>query len=231
MEYLHQMRVEIKKAHSLLKLQLFSDSANQAIQHFKPVRKIFKKAGLIREAQLNLQNIDLIRVEDEKIRLLLQTNIEEGIKIFLSNTTDFGSKLEKSGKKTLKKIKEIPDKKVLAFYRTQLQKASKNFKRKLFINHLHESRKSLKVLSHIHEILPNNLFEELQINWVYVELLQQKIGNWHDMHLTECWMKKNKANKKDLKIIQKNLQEQLVEIKEIKKDFEIKALGLNGNGG
>jgi len=85
-------------------------------------------------------------------------------------------------------------------------------------------------LIHLHELSPNYQTGELQLNWPYLDLLQDKIGKWHDMHRTELWMKKNKANKSSLKIIHAKLQEQLVEIREMKKDFEIKTLGLNGNG-
>lgn len=131
--------------------------------------------------------------------------------------------------KTLKKVEGVPDNAVSDFFRTHLQLASRNLKRKLFISHLHESRKSLKVLIHLHELSPNCQTGELQLNWPYLDLLQDKIGKWHDLHRTEFWMKKNRVNKSSLKIIHAKLQEQLAEIRELKKGFEIKTLGLNGN--
>lgn len=228
MEALHQMRVEVKKAHSLLKLQVYSDPGSKTIKYFPPIRKIFKQGGLIREAQLHLENLVLAQIQDEKMRLLLQAEIEKETKKFLTIASDFGDHPKKSLDKTLKKMEAVPDKKVQAFYRTHLHLASKNLKRKLFINHLHESRKFLKVLIHLHEISPEDGWEEIQINWTYLDELQEKIGNWHDMHRTEAWMKKNKAAKTSLTIIHSRIQEQLTEIKKLKKDFEIKALNLNG---
>lgn len=227
LEALHQMRVEVKKAHSMLKLQVFSDQGTKTIKHFLPIRKIFKQAGLIREAQLNLENLNLIQIQDGKIRHFLQSEVEKETKRFLTKASDFGDHLKKSVDKTLKKIEAVPEKKVQAFYRTHLHFVSKNLKRKLFINHLHESRKSLKVLIHLHEILPEDGLEDIQINWTYIGELQEKIGNWHDIHRTESWMKKNKANKNSLTEIRTRLLEQLTEIKKLKKNFEIKALNLN----
>jgi CHAD domain-containing protein len=230
LEALHQMRVEAKKAHSLLKLQVFSDPDNKTIKYFTPIRKIFRQAGLIREAQLNLENLDSIQIQDEKMRHLLQITVEKETKTFLFKARHFGDHLKKSVEKTLKKVETMPDKAISDFFRNHLQLASKNLKRKLFINHLHESRKSLKVLIHLHELSPNYQTGELQLNWPYLDLFQDKIGKWHDMHRTELWMKKSKANKSSLKVIHAKLQEQLAEIRELKKDFEIKTLGLNGNG-
>jgi CHAD domain-containing protein len=229
-EALHQMRVEVKKAHSLLKLQEFTNPDTKTVYFFRPVRKIFKAGGLIREAQLTLENLDTISIQDEKIRHLLQCIVEKETKTFLFKARDFGNHLKKSVEKTLKKVEAVPNKAIPNFFRTHLQLASKNLKRKLFINQLHESRKSIKVLIHIHELSANYQIGELQLNWPYLDLLQDKIGKWHDMHRTEFWMKKNKANKSSLKIIHAKLQEQLAEIRELKKDFEIKVLNLNGNG-
>ena len=229
-EDLHRMRVEVKKANSLLKLQVFAKPKSKVIHFFRPIRKIFKQAGLIREAKLNLENLESIQVQDEKIKQLLQTEVDKETKKYLFKARKFGNQLEKSGAITLKKMKTVPDKKVQAFCRFHLQVVSKNFKRKLYVNYLHESRKSLKLLIHIHEIMPDTSFEALQINWSYFDQLQEKIGIWHDFHRTAYWMKKNKANKISLKTIHSRLQEQLAEIKELKKDFEIKALDLNGIG-
>ena len=229
-EALHQMRVEVKKAHSLLKLQEFKNPNNKTIYFFRPVRKIFKAGGLIREAQLNLENLDTISIQDEKIRHLLQCIVEKETKAFLFKARDFGDHVKGSVEKTLKKVEAVPNKAISNFFRTHLQLASKNLKRKLFINHLHESRKSLKVLIHLHELSPNYQMGELRLNWPYLDLLQDKIGKWHDMHRTEFWMKKNKAKKSSLKMIRAKLQEQLAEIRELKNDFEIKALSLNDNG-
>lgn len=228
-EELHQMRVEIKKAYALLKLQKFKENDSQKLKYFRPVRNIFKQAGLIREAQINLQILQSIPVQDEKLKLFLQETIENETKKFLIKAHDFSSQSEKNGVKILKNIKALPVKKVHTFCRMHLKLISKNFQRKLYISHLHESRKSIKALIHLHEILPNEGFDELQINWSYLFEFQEKIGNWHDLHRTEFWMKKNRVNKSSLKIIHAKLQEQLAEIRELKKGFEIKTLGLNGN--
>lgn len=229
-EALHQMRVEIKKVNSLLRLQVFANPKSKTVYCFRPVKKLFKQAGLIREAQLNLENLESIQVKDEKLELLIQTIIGKETKKFFVNAVDSEKKLKRSSEKTLKKVESVPENKALDFFRINLKFVSKNLKRRLYINRLHESRKSIKILIHIHELSPKYQIGELEINWIYLDLLQDKIGKWHDMYRTELWMKKNKANKSSLKIIHKSLQEQLIEIKELKKDFEIKVMNLNGNG-
>jgi CHAD domain-containing protein len=230
LEALHQMRVEVKKANSLLKLQEFNIPKTKTLYFFRPIKKIFKKAGLIREAQLNLENLESFQIQDEKMKLRLQNIVQKETEHFLSKTGDFEDQVNKSLKKTLKRIEAVQEEKALDFYRFHLNLAAKNLKRKLFINHLHESRKSLKVLIHLHEIPAFGQIGDLQLNWSYLDLLQDNIGKWHDLHRTGFWMKRNKANKNSLKTIQSILKGQLAEIRELKKDFEIKALNLNGNG-
>lgn len=229
-EALHQLRVEVKKANSLLKLQEFKNPKTKTIYFFRPIRKIFKKAGLIREAQLNLENLESFQIQDEKMKLRLQNIVQKQTKDFLSKIGDFEDQINKSLKKTLKRIEPIKEEKGLDFYRFHLNLAAKKLKRKLLVNHLHESRKSLKVLIHLHELPSFDQIGDLKINWPYLDLLQDKIGKWHDLHRTEFWMKKNKANKTSLKIIQTILKGQFAEIKELRKDFEIKALNLNETG-
>ena len=52
-EDLHQFRVQIKKLKAMLTLYAEEPDNKDLLTHFKPVKKVFKKAGNIRGAYLN----------------------------------------------------------------------------------------------------------------------------------------------------------------------------------
>src|SRR5579872_4755604 len=54
-EELHQFRVQIKKLRAMLYLFEHTSRQHGIAKEFKPVRKIFKHAGQIRDAHINLQ--------------------------------------------------------------------------------------------------------------------------------------------------------------------------------
>ena len=54
-EKLHKFRVQVKKIRALLMLLDVALSQKKLSKSFKPVRKIFKDGGLIREAYINIQ--------------------------------------------------------------------------------------------------------------------------------------------------------------------------------
>src|SRR5579863_7520959 len=84
-EELHKFRVQIKKLRAMF--ILFGDTSNQPglLKEFKPVRKIFKYAGNIRDAHTNLQLSEVYGIKNEAFEAGQQKIITEGTAEFQSN--------------------------------------------------------------------------------------------------------------------------------------------------
>ena len=94
-EELHKFRVQVKKLHAMLSLFEIASRQHGLVAGFKPVKKIFKAAGNIREAYTNLQLGARFNFKNDAFEAGQRRIMEEGTKAF----TD-------SGKHFLKQVKD-----------------------------------------------------------------------------------------------------------------------------
>lgn len=177
-EELHQFRVQVKKIKALL---LFLQG-HSAIKQLKPLQAIFKQAGKIRSAHVNLAFIEQYQVADAEIK-------NEQEKIAHSESQRFCSKVG-AHVKTLKKLRktlaatfqDIENKAVVRVCKKQLKKLSRFFTRPdLPVVQLHHIRKKIKNLLYFCDVLPDSLLQKFQLNIAYLDQLQEAIGQWHDV--------------------------------------------------
>src|SRR4051812_27352418 len=77
-EELHQFRVQVKKVRALLQLLDICSPANRLSKDIKPVKKIFKHCGEIRNAYINLQLSVRYQFKNEEFLLNQVSQIEKG---------------------------------------------------------------------------------------------------------------------------------------------------------
>ena len=147
---------------------------------FKPVRKIFKRCGEIRNAFINLQYGQRFQFKNEDFFIDHLNQIEKGtnevkdlgkhyLKIVKAAYNDIGGDLE-----------SVSDRAIVQFYKTKLYHIAASLQTLQFNEELHATRKEIKTLIYNRKIAHDALEGKLQISNDYLDKLQALIGEWHD---------------------------------------------------
>ncbi len=182
-EALHRFRVQVKKIRSFLTLLQAGKKNNNLFKTFGPVKKVFKSAGIIRDAFVHNK-----QAKDNDIHLPELYKEQETLQ---ENETN---KLINKQKKNLKKIKRVEKElhtqlhgltqdELKSFFTRQISAAQKLLNRHSFTEQLHNGRKMLKHLMYNKHIIPGDLSKNMDINLDYIDDMQQTLGEWHDNKL------------------------------------------------
>lgn len=181
-EDLHRFRVQVKKLRAFLILLDSAADNSKILGNFKPVRKVFKSAGEIRNAFMNqkltkIMNIDRGEFINDQLQLQLKST-----KKFKSSKIRFIKDLKDTHGVLEKKIKAVDNLHISLFYQNQLNKIATILAKPKFGEQLHECRKLVKILMYnykpAHAALGSSLNDE------YLDQVQTAIGDWHDHILT-----------------------------------------------
>jgi CHAD domain-containing protein len=177
---LHKFRVSIKKLKSLLVLFESGRKRGSLLKRFKPVQKVFKKAGDIRNAQINLQLSEKFDIRDDVFAEQQRQVASKGISEFQQNRKKFKRNLRDCHKDILSHLDPPNRSTIRKFYRTNLERINSFLAEPQFDEALHSCRKRIKFLLYNHNAANKMLKKEVKLDTAYLERLQEKIGNWHD---------------------------------------------------
>ena len=178
-EQLHKFRVQIKKLQAMLILFGAALGDEGLLKYFKPVKKIFKQGGIIRDAYIHLQFAREYNFENENFELSQNQVIDAGIKSFKKRKKDFIKTISSTHGAVLKNLKKVPNKAIKLFYLKQLQEIAARLEKPEFTEEMHDTRKRLKVLMY-NKKLTDNALDGVVLNVSYIDELQDCIGKWHD---------------------------------------------------
>jgi CHAD domain-containing protein len=178
-EEIHQLRVEIKKIYALLTLMENCSDKKKLSEKLKPVKKIFRSAGRIRNIQVSIQLIDKYQPSDKKYSSEQREVLNDKWKKFSSDTNSYIKKIKEPYKMVLKKIEDIKNECIIDLYEKQLKKLGRLLKGSEQ-EELHKCRKKIKNLRYIYDIVPGSLKKKLKLNRPYLHKLEEVIGKWHD---------------------------------------------------
>jgi len=206
-EDLRRFRVQVKKLSAFAVLADSNLEKPDLEKCFKPVKKIFRQSGGVREPFMNLE-------------MLAANNITDAI--FLADQSgkmkSAAKKLKANGGKKLKNIKDvklklislvkpISDVHINIYYEHQLKHIAGLLADNKFGFELHNCRKQIKILIYNYELVKPVL--NIGFNEDYMEDMQTAIGDWHDNQLTIDLLTNSKTmekgvisnlNKKDKKL-------------------------------
>ncbi|MDB5157204.1 MAG: hypothetical protein JWR50_1911 [Mucilaginibacter sp.] len=177
-EELHRFRTGVKKLRAFL---ILSDSATKAPgleQRFKPVRKVFKQAGEIRNAYINQE---LAKAQPGETAGFIQEQrhlMKSAAKAFNAHREQYLARLRKTRRKIGKRIRPVSNLHISLYYRQQLEAMAAILARHRFDEELHACRKQLKILIYNYQLVRPEL--DLPFNEDYLEKVQEAIGDWHD---------------------------------------------------
>jgi CHAD domain-containing protein len=197
-EDLHKFRVQIKKLRAMLFLFENTSKENGLLKNFKPVRKIFKYAGNIRNAQINLELGELYQLKNEQFETGQQKIIEEGTIEFRSKGEEFIKNIKTAHKRLKKQLPKVDDSRIANYYKTQLNDIATNLAVSGFTEDMHTNRKLIKILVYNHKLADKALNGSLPFNTDYLDKLQEAIGKWHDNLLAEQLFSSPELNDKPI---------------------------------
>jgi CHAD domain-containing protein len=179
-EELHRLRVQIKKLRAML--SLFEDASGKPglLRDFKPVKKIFKQAGIIREAHINLQLSERYQLKNDAFESGQQKIMEEGTSEFKQSGKKFIRNLKESYGNLKKQLPRVHNSSIAEYYKKQLQEIAVNFTVLGFNEEMHTNRKLIKILVYNHQLAESALNGSVVFNSDYLDKLQNAIGEWHD---------------------------------------------------
>ncbi len=179
-EELHQFRVQIKKLSAMLGLFEHASRQHGLLKEFKPVRKIFKHAGNIRDAHTNLQLSSRYALKNEAFEASQQKIIELGILEFRENAKKYLKNVRETHKHLKKQLPHIENNSIEEFYKKQLDQIANSLETPKFTDEMHNNRKLIKILLYNRKIADKTLNGSLSFNAAYLDRLQNSLGDWHD---------------------------------------------------
>ena len=222
-EALHKLRLEIKKIDSFIFLISKGDPGKKFAMHFKPVRKLFKHAGIIRSANLNLQLAEKHTIGNQAFLDGQKGIIDGQIKNFLSHRKMYSSHIRKSYKKITENLVSLDDKYIENIYLHQYNKTKHFISGENYGENLHTYRKKVKFLIYTYHLLNKSIRNEIKPEIPCLDILQNSIGAWHDYVLSVEIVKAN--NPESIQVIQlleEQIQNVLVTIHSIAREIELK---------
>ncbi|MDP9080760.1 MAG: CHAD domain-containing protein [Bacteroidota bacterium] len=169
-EELHKFRVQVKKLQALLILSDQTRHHAKLIPCFKPVKKVFKRAGELRNVYIAGELTQRHQPADkaaQSFRLVVDKHLK-------------GIKKVRHELKT--KIKPIRNKQIRLFYENQLRQIARDLAAQSSAEYLHTCRKRLKVLLYNYQAVRRVL--AIGLDTTYLNQVQDTIGKWHDQSLT-----------------------------------------------
>lgn len=179
-EDIHRLRVEIKKIYALLALLKNCCADVEFFGHVKPVKKIFKEAGSIRDAQVNLQFIFSQRNTNEEYKTRQRSLIKRLEKEFCTGINSHVKSVGKYYTIIRKSFSDIKNDCILQFFKKQMKKTEQALTDLTDKKRLHKCRKRIKRMIYIYALLDSTLKKKLKLNMAYLNKLEKAISQWHD---------------------------------------------------
>jgi len=223
-EDLHQFRVQVKKLRALL-VMMESTSKNARLKKdFKPIKKVFKEAGDIRSAFVNLELSDEYHFKTLEFEKQQNESIKHGTEAFVAKGAKQLKKLRRSRHRIHKNVHQLKKKVITRFYEQNLNDVAAFFERIKFTDELHECRKKIKFLLYNQKPAHKAISSKLQLDHDYLDKLQETLGKWHDnilaLDLLEAADNMDETARKSIRENDDRLKRQIVELAT---DFRTKA--------
>ncbi len=183
-EQLHQFRIQVKKIRSFLTLLEAEKKNRGLLKDFKPVKKIFKSAGVVRDAGLHHK-----QAEEHGIHLNGRNQQEEDAQqkereqLFRQNKKHLRT-MKKVKKKLHQHLHPVSKADMKTFFQNQIDITNRLLSTHHFTEELHNGRKALKHLLYNEQAVQQAWKKEQGLDFSYIDELQEALGNWHDNKLT-----------------------------------------------
>lgn len=203
-EDIHQLRVNIKKIKALIQFFEHLEPDTNYKKKFQPIRKLFKQAGEIRELQLHLIRLESLQVRDEKNEKKLMAKLEKSINRFLKDKEKWDKYLNRFLEKTSKIDHTFEANTLAAYFNSTILKTNNKLRKGEF----HEARMKIKIILYLKSLFTDQQQNDIRINFEFLDQLQEKIGNWHDLQVGQGFSN-TKSQKKEILMELETLEKEM----------------------
>ena len=179
-DQLHQLRVQIKKLKSLLLLFSVNERNKKLLRIFKPVKKIFHDAGMIRDAHIHLQLADEFGIKHSAFYQQQAELLADETAKFCQAGRKHMKDINRTGKRLTSALKRIDATHITSFYRSELDSIALTLAKREFNEDMHECRKQIKNLLYNQKLATKIKNGNFRINIPYLDQVQEALGQWHD---------------------------------------------------
>ncbi|HXB34793.1 MAG TPA: CHAD domain-containing protein [Puia sp.] len=174
---LHRLRLEVKKIRALVELVKVR-SGKRAAGHVSGLKKMFRKAGVIRDAGSRVRFLEERNLLSEGHREGQARSIRMATEKFTAKIHQYRKKGKKASKRLQTEMHPIHAGRVLRWYAGEIIRTG------VLLggagHELHQARKKIKTMLYVQKILPAPITERVKLNTDYLDALQEAIGQWHD---------------------------------------------------
>ncbi len=181
-EDLHKFRVQVKKMQALLFFIPDRPVLEKGSAYFQAIKPIFKHAGRIRSASLNLQSLSQNQMNSPELKQAEEKILKKETNRFFAKQHAYQKKLKRGRHGLADDFQDIEQKTIVRHYKKQLKKLTREFaKPALPIESLHENRrKPSKRLLYFYASCSQEVMLRKIMNTEYLDQLQEGIGEWRD---------------------------------------------------
>jgi CHAD domain-containing protein len=191
---LHRLRLEIKKVRALVEL-VKARSGKRAAVHFAGLKKMFREAGVIRDAGSQVRFLEERELLSKEHRDQKTRSIQSAADSFAAHIRQYRKKGKKASKHLKMDVHAIDAGRVQRWYAREIIRAGVLLSGSG--DELHEARKKIKTMLYVQKILPVVITRRVQLNTDYLDSLQDSIGQWHDAVVAIAdWGTDNAAGKR-----------------------------------
>lgn len=222
-EELYHFRIQVKKMKALLFFLQDGVLGKYEKEHLKSVQYIFKHAGRIRSAHINIGLLLQYPAADLSYKTEQENIKKNEIKQFIARHHAYIKTVKSIRKGFTDAFRNINDKNIVAWYKKHLKKIFSILKQSNdCIDKWHKIRKKIKNLLYLYRILPNSTARKLHLNDAYLEHLQEAIGKWRDVVLLlELLKTEAYANRNEITTIQRKKRRLYRSVQTLSDNFEM----------
>jgi CHAD domain-containing protein len=223
-ETIHKLRVEIKKVRAFTQFSHALRGQQLSTADLKKIKRIFKHAGMIRDAYTSLLTMKRYRISNTVLRSEEAGIIKNEAGKFRTLSGNYNKRISKADKTFHKKVHAVKNNAIKHWFGLQLRIIASALGESS-VYELHPARKRIKTLLYILAILPEKMASGLRLNTTYLNKLQDAIGQWHDHSTaTALLIGKTPKGKTMVAKLQEEEHKTLQEVRKLSADFLSKAL-------
>lgn len=215
---LHRLRVAVKKIKAFARMAE-ACSGPGAMKDFHFFKKMFRQAGMIRDAGNRLQLLEHFHAAPDAYKQEQQQLMESETTGFIDRIAKYRKKGRKADRRLLAHVQSIRAGCVRDWYARQMIDISALLTASG--DRLHKARRQIKELLYVNGMLPARLSTELGLDRKYLDRLQDAIGQWHDATVVvSAWAGKDLAGSQSMV---RECREKEAEVRRLAGDFYLHA--------
>jgi len=176
-EALHQLRITLKKVKALARFTK-ACSGGDPVKDFNGLKKMFKQAGVIRDAGNHLQLLERFHPAPQEFKQQQQQLQLTETEKFIRKAKKHRRNGKRAGRRLIAGIHSIPTACIQDWFAVQM--VSTGILLTASGDDLHQARRQIKDMLFVEKLLPVALQQQLRLHREYLDQLQDAIGQWHD---------------------------------------------------